>query len=232
MTARSIGSPARLRKKIQLANGLQGHLKTHRPGSSSYPTGWIRFHGMDVPTRQDVVAHCVSRNAYSSGQGPHDRRMILHPHDFRMFRHPHIYRMSRHPQGPRATQPSDDSPSTRFSDVLPSTQRSGVFAMRTGQGPHSSDDEKTFGGFPVILRFCPGFEVGVLGCCVLGRGVRPDRARFMFFWGPDRFFVGRQPENWPFTMFHGRRPEERPHNRQACPVEYLLWCVLNCVRYP
>ena len=46
--------------------------------------------------------------------------------------------VSRHPQGPRATQPSDDSPSTRFSDVLPSTQRSGVFTMRTGQGPHSS----------------------------------------------------------------------------------------------
>ena len=42
--------------------------------------------------RQDVVAHYVSRNAFSSGQEPHDRRMILHPHDFRMFRHPHIYR--------------------------------------------------------------------------------------------------------------------------------------------
>ena len=139
--------------------------------------------------------------------------------------------VSHHPQGPRATQPSDDSPSTRFSDVLPSTQRSGVFTMRTGQGPHSSDDEKTFGGLPVIFCFCPGFEVGVLGCCVLGRGVRPDRARFMFFWGPDRFFVGCQPENWPFTMFHGRRPEERQHDRhpltrsariRACPVEYLL----------
>ena len=79
------------------------------------------------------------------------------------------------------------------------------------------------------LSFCPGsvcflfcsvrlvFCVAVPSFCALGCSVvlspglwRPPArvCSFLAFW-VFLFLSGRQPENWPFNMFHGHRPQER-----------------------
>ena len=140
---------------------------------------------MRLPTRQDVVAHNVQETRIHPAKGHTAVWMI-----------------------PPSIRFSDVPPSTRFSDVPPSTRFIGCPDIHTGQGPHSTGDDPKTGHANISEGFW--WVAGKLSLltwfksCRLGSGC-PSVGLSCFIFCPVPgvclFLLGRQPENWPFTVF-------------------------------